>query len=129
MYIYLRGYQYFSNDLHVKVAFFINHLQHWWFTLGLAIRIHEWPCTAFYGLNVFWNVFKGISNPGLWPWLLGIFGVGRENDTIPIWRFVFLIPYKIRLLTPYACFFFFKANLHHCSFLSWCILPHTIYEA
>ena len=26
-------------------------------------------------------------------------------------------------------FFFFEANLHHCNFLSWCILPHTIYEA
>ena len=25
--------------------------------------------------------------------------------------------------------FLFKASLHHCSFFSWCIRPHTIYEA
>ena len=27
------------------------------------------------------------------------------------------------------CNFLFKASLHHCSFLSWHIRPHTIYEA
>ena len=61
-------------------------------------------------LNGFWDGLKGISNPGLGPWMMGIFGVGRESDTMPIWRFVFLIPYKIGLLTPYALFFFSQSK-------------------
>ena len=38
--------------------------------------------------------------------MMRIFGVGRENDKMHIWKIAFfLIPFKIELLTPYAIFY------------------------
>ena len=61
----------------------------------------------FCGLNGFWDFLKGISNLGLGPWMMRIYGVGRENDTMHIWKFAFFNPFQ-NWTTNFICIFYSK---------------------
>ena len=61
----------------------------------------------FCGLNGFWDFLKVISNLGLGPWMMRIFGVGRENDTVHIWKFAFFNPFQNWTIN-YICIFYSK---------------------